>query len=121
MKKIYALRGAVCVQNTKEDVSAQTGRLYSKLLSANALSEADVVSIIFSITPDINAKNPCTALREAGFAKETPLFAVQEAQTEGMMNNTIRTLIHCYLEEDSKPVHIYTNGAEALRPDRGSK
>ena len=118
MKKLYALRGAVCCDNTEDAIRTQTAALYRGLLEANSLAEDDIVSVVFSVTAGLDAKNPCAALREGGYAKTLALFAVQEASAKGMMDNVIRILMHCYLEEGAAVQHIYANGAEALRPDR---
>ncbi|MDR2489919.1 MAG: chorismate mutase [Spirochaetaceae bacterium] len=118
MKKLYALRGAVCCCNTEDDIRTQTADLYRALLEANGLAEDDIVSAVFSVTAGLDAKNPCAALREAGYAQHLALFAVQEACVKGMMDNVIRVLIHCYLEDGADIRHVYTNGAQVLRPDR---
>ncbi|MDR0551663.1 MAG: chorismate mutase [Spirochaetaceae bacterium] len=118
MKKLFALRGAVCCENTDTGIRDAVCSMYGKLLDANKLCEADIVSLVFSVTPDLDAKNPCAALREGGYAGETALFAAQEARSAGMPNGIIRALLHCYLDDGAKPVHIYTGGAEKLRPDR---
>ncbi|GHU25113.1 chorismate mutase [Spirochaetia bacterium] len=118
MKKLYALRGATCCLNDKQDISDQTCTLYDELLARNVLAESDVVSILFSMTPDLDALNPAAALRTAGRAEDRALFAVQEAVVKGSLERVIRVLIHCYCDEGSVPVHVYRNGAEVLRPDR---
>ncbi|MDR2521206.1 MAG: chorismate mutase [Spirochaetaceae bacterium] len=120
MKKLFALRGAVCAANTAEDIQTQTAALYRALLSANRLDERDIVSLVFSVTAGLDAKNPCAALRERGLAQEAALFAVQEAECRGMPRGLLRALVHCYLDETARPAHVYMNGAEALRPDRAA-
>ena len=120
MKKLFALRGAVCALNTAEDIRVQTGALYRGLCASNALDERDIVSLVFSVTAGLDAKNPCAALRELGLAQDLALFAVQEAECQGMPRGLIRALVHCSMEEDARPVHVYMNGAEALRPDRAA-
>jgi chorismate mutase len=117
-KKLFALRGAVCCLNDPDDIETQVALLYDELLGANALDEDDIVSLIFSVTPDLDAKNPAAALRHAGRAGELALFALQEAQVRGGLERVIRILIHCYLDTGSVPRHVYRNGAEVLRPDR---
>jgi chorismate mutase len=119
MKKLYALRGAFQCLNTEEDIIEQTALMYDELLSANKLDERDIVSLIFSVTDDLDAINPCTALRKSGRAGELALFGVREAQCANSLPRTIRALVHCYLEDGAVVHHIYRNGAEALRPDRG--
>jgi chorismate mutase len=120
MKRLYALRGAAQCLNEAGDIASQVSALYDDLLRANNLAEGDIVSLVFSVTPDLDAKNPCAALRQSGRALDLALFAVQEANAQDSLPRTIRTLIHCYLDEDSVPRHIYRNGAEVLRPDRSS-
>jgi chorismate mutase len=117
-KKIAALRGAVRCLNRKEDIAARTAALYDELLGANGLVEGDIVSLIFSVTPDLDAENPAAALRHSGRARDLALFALQEAAVQGGLDGVIRVLMHCYLDETARPVHVYRNGAEVLRPDR---
>jgi chorismate mutase len=119
MKKLYALRGATRCENTQENICAQVADMYDEMLALNKLKEEDIVSIIFTVTPDLNVINPCTALRKTGRAgTDTALFSAQEPQYANSLERTIRVLIHCYLEDDSKVKHVYRNGAEVLRPDR---
>ena len=117
-KRIYALRGAVCCENSADDIREQVSLLYDSLLEKNRLAEEDIVSVIFSQTADLNAANPAASLRQTGRASDLALFAVQEAQVEASLPRVIRTLLHCYLHEGAKPCHVYRNGAEVLRPDR---
>jgi len=119
MKRLYALRGATRCENTEEDIRAQVAAMYSEMLELNKFNEEDIVSIIFSVTGDLNAINPCTALRKTGYAQsDTALFSAQEPGYASSLERTIRVMIHCYLEEGSKVKHVYRNGAEVLRPDR---
>jgi chorismate mutase len=118
MKKLFALRGAVCVKNESADIADAVEELYLAILKKNNLNEAGIVSLIFSVTNDIDAKNPCQALRERGHAEELPLFAVAEAATKNALPRCIRAIIHCYMEAETKPCHVYMRGAEVLRPDR---
>ena len=120
-KKLYALRGATQCLNEAGDIREQVSALYETLLERNQLAEADIVSIIFSQTDDLDTLNPATALRHSGRAGELALFAVKEAETENALPRTIRALMHCYLPEGSKPCHVYRNGAEKLRPERGQE
>ena len=117
-KRLFALRGATQCLNTGEDIQKQVVELYDVLLEKNDLAEADLVSVIFSVTSDLNAKNPAAALRCEGRAGETVLFVTQEAAFPQSLERVIRVLVHCYLDPSRNPVHVYRNGAEALRPDR---
>jgi chorismate mutase len=118
MKRLYALRGATQCLNEAEDMVLQISALYDALLSQNNLSEGDLVSLIFSVTADLDACNPAAALRRSGRAGDLALFTLQEAAVPGGLERTVRVLIHCYMEDGSVPRHVYQNGAEVLRPDR---
>jgi chorismate mutase len=117
-KKLFALRGAAQALNTAEDIEKWTVFLYDGLLKLNKLEESDIVSVVFSMTNDLDEENPASALRHAGRALSASLFAAQEAFVRGGLPHTIRALIHCYLDEGVAVRHLYCNGAESLRPDR---
>jgi chorismate mutase len=117
MKRVSGVRGATKVLNEEADIVNQLAALYDALLCENAISEADIISLIFSVTGDITAKNPASALRQSGRAGELALFSTQEPKTDGAPEGIIRLLLHCYMDEERKPQHIFRNGAEALRPD----
>ncbi len=112
-----AVRGAILVRKNDQRSIHDAGlRLVREILRANEMRVEDVVSIVFSLTEDLDAANPATGLREAGFA-ETPLFCVQEASVEGGMAGVIRVLLTFEAREGRRPVPAYLDGAEALRPD----
>ena len=117
-KRITALRGATQCLNNEEDIQRQTTAMYDELLARNNLTEDDLVSVVFSVTRDLDAKNPAAALRSEGRAGEAALFVTQEAYFKNGLERVIRLLVHCYLDSSQKAVHVYRNGAEILRPDR---
>jgi len=115
IKKLRALRGSVCCEDNEAGISSAVVNLYNRILMENSLSEKDIVSIQFTVTSDIKALNPASALRKNGFAKNTALFCALEPCMEGSLPKTIRILIYYYSRK--KPSHIYMGGAEVLRPD----
>jgi chorismate mutase len=117
-RRLFALRGATRCLNEEADMRKQVTGLYDELLRINRLTEEDLVSVIFSVTGDLDAANPASALRREGRAAEAALFVTQEARVSGGLERTVRLLIHCYLEKGLRPSHVYRNGAEVLRPDR---
>lgn len=117
-KRLFALRGAARCRNERADMEKQVAALYDALLGENKLEEQDIVSLIFSVTGDLDAENPAAALRRSGRAADLALFSLREAEVQGGLERTVRVLIHCYMKETAKPRHIYCNGAEVLRPDR---
>ncbi len=112
-----AVRGAIQVSSNDADAIRTAGlRLLEAVLGSNEVVRDDIVSIIFSITPDLTRANPATAARAAGYA-ETPLFCVQEAVVDGQPDRIIRMLLTYRSGTDRKPVPVYLDGAQALRPD----
>ena len=118
MKCVRALRGATQCLNEEIDIALQVLTLYDELLKQNNLRESDIISLTFSMTRDLDAKNPASVLRQSGRALDLVLFVVQEAEVKNSLERVIRMLVHCYLEENADLFHIYRNGAEVLRPDR---
>ena len=114
-KKLYAGRAAVCTENTQEHIRTAVLTAYTRFLEINALAEADIVSIQFSLTRDITAANPATLLRSAGFASATVLFCSAEPDIDGSSRGLIRFLFYFYGKK--KAVPVYLGGAEKLRPD----
>ncbi len=125
MTKLFALRGAVCAENTADSITENTVRLCTELFERNRLTTQDIVSLQFSVTEDIDALNPCTALRThyrgAVDIAALPLFCTQEAAIRGASAHVIRLLAHVYMEENACLVPVYTGGAEVLRPDLGAR
>lgn len=116
-EKVFALRGATGCSNTEQDIQEKVSELYEELLKRNNLDETRIVSVQFTVTPDLTVLNPASALRRSGKARELALFSAAEPVIEGMMPRVIRILILCYQPQGYKPKHVYINGAEKLRPD----
>ena len=123
-KRVFAFRGAVCVENTAESITDNVCLLCNELFSKNRIEADDVVSLQFSITDDITVLNPATALRRGKTdfdSSQIPLFCCQEAKIEGGMKQVIRVLLTAYADSSLERQNIYLNGAEKLRPDLGKK
>ncbi|HOT59376.1 MAG TPA: chorismate mutase [Spirochaetales bacterium] len=112
---ITVLRGAVFVKDdSPKEIDRVTQVLLNRLVEHNSLKHKRILAMIFSVTNDIQSKNPATAVREAGY--EVPLFCVQEAQFKNAPRLCIRVILW-YQGKIKKPVHVYCEGAEILRPD----
>lgn len=120
MKRLYAIRGAVCAENTKESILENVGNMCRELFEKNNVKSEDLVSIIFSQTSDLDVMNPCFALRHSEVGVDTSkvaLFGIPELEIVGMLSKCIRVMVNVYLEEGSTITPVYRNGAEVLRPD----
>ena len=121
MKRLFALRAATCAKNSAESIAESVVAMCSELFTRNNLSGDDIVSLQFSLTSDLDEINPCAALRKnysgSVDVSRIPLFCTQEAVVKNALPRVIRLIAHVYMEESAAPVHVYTRGAEALRPE----
>ncbi len=109
-----AIRGAITVsENTAECISEATQALLEELRRRNGLEITDVVSMFFTLTPDLTAAFPARAAREIGW--DVPMLDTQEIDVPGALGRCLRVLLHVDVERP--PRHVYLRGAAALRPD----
>lgn len=115
---VRGIRGAVTVtENTPEAIREATKSLLSLIASENGISDKDIVSIIFTVTPDLNAAFPAEAARELGW-NFVPLLCATEIPVPGSLEKCIRVLVHAYMSCSQEEVrHIYLGEAIKLRPD----
>jgi chorismate mutase len=110
-----AVRGATtATENTAASILEATEELLTALLERNAVSEEDIVSVIFTMTPDLDATFPASAARRLDLAT-VPLLCAAEIAVPGAVPRCIRVLMHLYPATD--PKHVYLRGAEHLRAD----
>jgi chorismate mutase len=113
-----AVRGATTVaQDTPHEIREATLDLIGQLAARNQLSEADVVSAIFTVTPDLRSLSPASALPQSALAG-VPVICISEIDVEGALPRCIRALLHVDRSGDSRPLApVYLRGAVSLRPD----
>jgi chorismate mutase len=111
-----ALRGAITVdRNDAESILEATEELVRELMRANGLAPADLISCIFTCTPDLNAEFPAVAARNVGLSA-VPLLCAQEIAVPDALPRVIRLMVHCEL--DGRPSnHVYLREARGLRRD----
>ncbi len=114
---VRAIRGATSVsEDSKEAILASTSELLTEVLGRNALATDDLISIIFTVTPDLRAEFPAVAAREAGLTS-IPLLCASEIPVPGALGMCIRVMLHCYMPRDREIHHVYLREARSLRPD----
>jgi chorismate mutase len=115
--RLYALRGATTVdEDDRAAILSATDELMRELLSRNRLAVEDLVSCLFTLTPDLHAEFPAVAAREMGLST-VPLICAREIDVAGAMPRVIRVLVHCYLPQGGEPQHVYLGEAQKLRLD----
>jgi chorismate mutase len=115
---VRAIRGAIQVDaDTREDVLEGSAELVTAVLERNQLSADDIISILFTATPDLTAEFPAYAARLLGLT-DVPLMCASEIAVPGAMPRVLRLLAHVETalgRADER--HVYRRGAAALRSD----
>lgn len=115
---IRAIRGATTAnENTREAILDATRELLLAIVQANQLDVADIISVWFTMTPDLDAAFSARAARELGWTN----VALLDAQAPRVVNDVprcIRVMIHCETNRTANDLrHIYLREAKRLRPD----
>ena len=112
------IRGATTVpKNDAEAILDATRELLEQIIEQNGVCEADVASVLFTATPDLDAAYPAVAARQLGWTY-TALFCVQEMVVPGSLPRCIRVLVHWNTERTIDQIHhVYLREARCLRPD----
>jgi chorismate mutase len=118
LMSVRAIRGAIQAQaNSADSISAATKELLLAILEDNKISRSDIVSVILTATPDLNAAFPAAAAREIGF-ESVPLLCAVEIDVPGALSKVIRAMVTINTSLESNEIsHIYLGGAKALRKD----
>jgi chorismate mutase len=115
--RLIALRGATTVQeNESGAILAGTDELMHEILHRNELAAEDLVSCIFTVTPDLDAEFPAVAARKMGLSA-VPLLCACEIPVAGALPKVIRVLIHAYKPNGQPAEHVYLHDARKLRLD----
>ena len=119
-ERLRALRGATTVaRNEAGDIVAASAELLTGLLERNGLGPADVVSIVFTATQDLNAAFPARAARSVGLDR-VPVLSASELDVPGAVGRCVRVLMHVYPPRPDEDLHpVYLHGAVRLRTDLG--
>lgn len=115
---VRAIRGAIQVEaDTKEEIRIAVEELMSVILAKNSLAVSDLISVLFTATPDLVSDFPAASAREMGLGM-VPLICAVEIAVPNSLPRTVRALIHCETELKSDQIsHIYLRGASVLRKD----
>lgn len=115
---VIAIRGAITVEaNDREAILQATQRMITEIMVKNQLIEDDLISLIFTVTPDLDQVFPAVGARMCGITN-TPLMCSNEIPVPNSLEKCIRVLIHCYSNLTKAEVrHIYLERAVSLRKD----
>ena len=115
---VRAVRGAIQVdEDDRQQVLDATTELLESVLARNELSHDDLISVIFTATPDIRSEFPAYAARQMGII-DVPLLCASELDVPGAMPRVLRLLAHVETDRSRNEIrHVYLRGAAALRTD----
>ena len=115
---VRAIRGATQLDlDEREHLLASVDELIRAILEQNALAADDLVSMLFTATPDLHSEFPALAARNLGIG-DTPLICAQELDIAGALPRVIRVMVHAETTLSKAEVrHVYLRGATVLRRD----
>ncbi|HUY42538.1 MAG TPA: chorismate mutase [Acidimicrobiales bacterium] len=115
---VRALRGATtCASDSVDEITEVTQELLSAMLARNDIDHDDVISAIFTTSPDLTSTFPATAARGIGFG-DVPLICASEIDVPGAMARTVRVMMHVYTTRARDEMrHVYLRDAQGLRDD----
>ena len=115
---LRAVRGAVCVERDDPPaIYAATRELLGAIVERNGIATDDIISLIFTVTPDLTSAFPALAARAMGWL-DVPLLCTMEIPVPGALGRCIRVLLHVESDRDRSAIeHVYLGAAQVLRPD----
>jgi chorismate mutase len=115
---VRAIRGAIQIDaDDRGNLLQATAELVTKVMHANSLESADLISVWFTATPDVTSEFPAVAARELGLG-DVPLMCSVEMNVAGAMPRVIRLMMHVETKTARSQIqHVYLRGAQALRQD----
>lgn len=111
-------RGATMLQaDNAEEMAEAVVELVAEMLSRNGVTTDDLVSILFTATPDLHCAFPAASARRLGL-QDVPLICAQEIDVDGAPTRVVRVLVHAETSLERADIqHVYLRGAEVLRQD----
>src|SRR5918994_214687 len=98
--RVRALRGATTVPNNDaRAIVDATRELLEELFARNEVEREDLVSLIFTTTPDLTANFPAAAAREMGLS-DVPLLCASEIAVDGAVPGVGGGLVALFTPRD---------------------
>ncbi|MCR9291096.1 MAG: chorismate mutase [bacterium] len=112
------IRGATTVtENSRDAILQATRQMLALMIRRNGIESADVASVLFTVTKDLDAEFPALAARQLGWI-EVPLLCGYEISVAGSLPMCVRVLVHWNTDKGQKDIHhVYIHDAVKLRPD----
>lgn len=112
------MRGAT--QLTHDDAAEMASavvELLTAMLERNDASTDDLISVIFTATPDLSSQFPAAAARTLDLG-DVPLLCAQELAIAGALPRVVRVMAHLETPRARHDIaHVYLRGTDVLRQD----
>jgi chorismate mutase len=120
MSAVRAIRGATRLSSdSMTEMLAVVAELLREMMAANELESDDLISLLFTATPDISSGFPAAAARAIGLT-DVPLICAQELDVPWAMPLVVRVMMHVNTDRSRADIsHPYLRGTESLRSDPG--
>ena len=120
-RRNHAIRGATSVEADEPGLIGEATReLLHEIVERNSLDVDEIVSVMFTATPDLKSVFPALAARDMGWVG-VPLLCASEIPVEGAMPRCLRVLLQVELRAPrALDRHVYLREAVRLRPDVAS-
>jgi len=119
MTGVIAIRGATTLDSdTVDQMLDRVPELISSIYERNRLTDDDVISMMFTASPDIHSMFPPTAARQVLGLGHVPMIGAVEMDVDGAAQLCVRVMLHVSVSgEPRQPSHVYLHDAQLLRPD----
>ena len=117
-RSVRAIRGATTVPaDNPSHIREAVTELLEAVLDDNDVAPVDIISAIFTTTPDLVSEFPAHAARLYGWT-DIPLICAQELPVPGALPRCIRVMVHCETRRARHEMrHVYLRDAVLLRAD----
>ena len=117
-RRTHAIRGATSVElDDPKHIAEATRELLEAIVERNWLETDEIISVWFTVTPDLTSAFPAYAAREMGWV-DVPLLCASEIPVANSMPRCLRTLIEIEPRAPRRlETHVYLREAVSLRPD----
>ncbi|HJU68888.1 MAG TPA: chorismate mutase [Gemmatimonadaceae bacterium] len=117
-RHLGAIRGATTAeQDEAAAVRSATAELLRRIVALNDLRPEDILSALFTVTPDLRSAFPAHAARELGWT-DVAMLCTMEIPVPGAITRCVRVLLHVETTTPREHLrHVYLRGARSLRPE----
>ena len=117
--KIRFIRGATTASgNSIKEIEEAVVELINELISRNNLIKANLLSITFTTTKDLDACFPASIARKFNGLDTVAFLDCQQMYVPNDLNFCIRIMAQVFLPKNNSIKHPYLRGASKLRSDR---